>query len=327
MNSALTKSAIRSYGVVAAVLVMAAWLRLGTLLLTVLFSYFALEALCFKGRRWLAVVLFLICLSGAFTGFGLFMHQAAIELPKIVAKAVPAVVHYADNHGFTLPITDMDDLKDAAPNMVRQSLGAVGNFAKIATKEFVMLVAGVVIAIGIFINRVPETPARPNLYEYYESMIHSRFNAFYQSFERVMGAQLIISAVNTAATAAYLLSTAMRPYAGLLIPLTFICGMLPIIGNLISNTLIVGIALGLVSPMAALWAFGFLVVIHKLEYFLNSKVIGSRIRHPMWMTLIGLIVGEYLMGVPGVILAPVVLSFIKVEGSRYPVQPDLPNGA
>jgi len=119
----------------------------------------------------------------------------------------------------------------------------------------------------------------------------------------------------------------MRPYAGLLIPLTFICGMLPIVGNLISNTLIVGIAFGLVSPGAALGAFVFLVVIHKMEYFLNSKVIGARIRHPMWLTLIGLILGEYLMGIPGVILAPVILSFLKVEGSRYPVAMEIPNGA
>jgi len=60
------------------------------------------------------------------------------------------------------------------------------------------------------------------------------------------------------------------------------------------------------------------VLIHKLEYFLNSQIIGSRIRQPMWLTLVGLIVGEYLMGIPGVILAPVVLHYIKVEASRFP---------
>ena len=326
MNSALSKSVVRSYGVVAGALVLAAWLHLGTLLLTVLFSFFALSRLCFLGRKWLAVVLFIVFLFGAFFGFGLFIHQAIVELPRIVAKAVPAVVQYADNHGVNLPITDLEDLKDAAPNMVRQSLGTLGNFAKIATKEFVMLAAGVVIAIGIFVNRIPQAPAELNLYSFYESMIHSRFHAFYQSFEKVMGAQLIISLVNTVATAVYLLSSSMRPYAGLLIPLTFICGMLPIVGNLISNTLIVGIAFGLVSPGAALGALVFLIVVHKMEYFLNSKVIGSRIRHPMWMTLIGLILGEYLMGIPGVILAPVILSFLKVEGSRYPVAMEIPNG-
>ena len=60
----------------------------------------------------------------------------------------------------------------------------------------------------------------------------------------------------------------------------------------------------------------FLVVLHKLEYFLNSKVIGDRIKNPMWLTLLGLIIGETLMGIPGMILAPVVLHYIKVEASK-----------
>jgi len=119
------------------------------------------------------------------------------------------------------------------------------------------------------------------------------------------------------ATAIFVLSTSMVPYAGIVIPLTFICGLLPIVGNLISNTLIVGIALGLVSPQMALGALVFLVGIHKLEYLLNSKIIGGRILHPMWLTLTGLILGESLMGIPGVILAPVILNYLKVEGSRY----------
>jgi predicted PurR-regulated permease PerM len=55
------------------------------------------------------------------------------------------------------------------------------------------------------------------------------------------------------------------------------------------------------------------VTIHKLEYFLNSRIIGGRIDHPMWLTLLALIIGERLMGISGIILAPVVLSFIKVE--------------
>ncbi len=36
----------------------------------------------------------------------------------------------------------------------------------------------------------------------------------------------------------------------------------------------------------------------------------------MWLTLIGLVLGEKLMGIPGMILAPVVLHYIKVEASH-----------
>jgi predicted PurR-regulated permease PerM len=68
-----------------------------------------------------------------------------------------------------------------------------------------------------------------------------------------------------------------------------------------------------VSPKLAISALVFLVLIHKMEYFLNSKIIGDRIRNPVWLTLIALIIGEELMGFPGLILAPVVLNYLRVE--------------
>ena len=104
----------------------------------------------------------------------------------------------------------------------------------------------------------------------------------------------------------------------MIIVLTFLCGLLPIIGNIISNTLIVAVSFT-ISPNMALIALIFLIAIHKLEYFLNSKIIGDRIKNPMWLTLIGLVLGEKLMGIPGMILAPVVLHYIKVEASRNKV--------
>jgi predicted PurR-regulated permease PerM len=81
----------------------------------------------------------------------------------------------------------------------------------------------------------------------------------------------------------------------------------------------------------ALFALVFLILIHKLEYFLNSKIVGDRIKNPMWLTLIGLVVGEKLMGVPGMVLAPIVLHYIKVEASlnktAEPLPAAMPQGA
>jgi len=312
----LSRSTRISYLAVVSVFAAAALLHLASLLVTVFFALFALKKLNFKQRKWLALTLFLVLVVAALYGVGFFCHRAVKELPKIVADGIPHIVKYADSHGVNLPFSDLDDIKEAAPKITQDSIKYIGNFAKLATMESVMLLAGIVIAIGIFVNSRPTAPPE-NLYAQYESAIQDRFSALYRSFETVMGAQLLISLINTAATAAFVLSTSLLPYAGIVIPLTFICGMLPIVGNLISNTLIVGIAFGLVSPQMALGAVVFLIVIHKLEYFFNSKIIGNRILHPMWLTLVGLILGEALMGIPGVILAPVVLNFLKVEGSRY----------
>jgi predicted PurR-regulated permease PerM len=65
-----------------------------------------------------------------------------------------------------------------------------------------------------------------------------------------------------------------------------------------------------------------LIVIHKLEYFLNSQIIGNRIEYPLWATLLGIVVGERLMGVPGMILAPVILHYIKSEAAALTPEAD-----
>src|SRR6266700_2062463 len=106
-------------------------------------------------------------------------------------------------------------------------------------------------------------------------------------------------------------------YGTFVVGLTFLCGLLPIVGNLISNAIIVGIAVTM-SPRLAIVALIFLIAVHKLEYFLNSKIIGDRIKNPVWLTLLALIIGERFMGIPGMILAPVVLNYIKVETSQLP---------
>ena len=54
-----------SYGVLALTIVLAGVLHLGTPLLVVLFSYFALRQLCYlTKRKWLALILFSIIVAG-----------------------------------------------------------------------------------------------------------------------------------------------------------------------------------------------------------------------------------------------------------------------
>ena len=216
----------------------------------------------------------------------------------------------------------LEDFKQASVDWLRAQLGYLGNFAKIATKEFAFLIIGIVVAISLFFNSQIDLErgqhaVQNNLYSFACDEILTRFRSFFESFNRVMGAQIIISALNTGFTAIYVLSIGL-PYAALVIVVTFLCGLLPIIGNLISNTIIVVLSFR-ISPQMAAWSLVFLVALHKLEYFLNSKIIGDRIKNPVWLTLLGLIIGERLMGIPGMILAPVVLNFIKVEASKIEI--------
>jgi predicted PurR-regulated permease PerM len=318
-----------SYVFMGVLLLLVGVLHLATPLLTALFAYFALNVLSFGRSRWLGLFLFLLLLTGVSMGFYFFIKHAYVTLPQIADRTIPAIVSYAEQVKVELPFTDLASLKVTALAMVKSKIANVGQYARAATVEAVSLIIGVVVAISIFLSIRLDFGAEPdagedNLYTAVGREVAERFRGFYASFFRVMGAQMLISAINTAFTSVFLIWNGY-PFVTVVIVLTFLCGMLPIIGNLLSNTLIVGLGFTL-SPKMAFAALVFLVVLHKGEYFLNSKIIGDRIRNPMWMTLLGLVIGEKLMGIPGMILAPVLLHFVKVEVSRNKLTPP-PAGA
>jgi predicted PurR-regulated permease PerM len=140
------------------------------------------------------------------------------------------------------------------------------------------------------------------------------------AFRHVVFAQMRISALNTALTALFLIVVLpavgiQLPLAKTLIAVTFLAGLLPVIGNLISNTAIVVVSLS-ISIYAAIGALIFLVAIHKLEYFFNARIIGSQIRARAWELLVAMLVMEAWFGVAGVIAAPIYYAYAKDELAR-----------
>lgn len=315
----MNKSARISYVIMALLLIVVGWFHIGTLVLAAMFGYFALEKFSFGRSKTLAVILYFIAVTSIGYGLFYFSRQAYVALPEIAETTIPAVVSYAERSGIELPFTDYASLKSLALNGVKDKFGNIGRYAGVVFVQLAMLLIGLVIALSLFLNARWEVDDDPNAVKnnIYSTVVHElilRFHNFYRSFCTVIGAQIIISLFNTTFTCVFLIWNGF-PYAMVILVLTFLCGLLPIVGNLLSNILIVGVGFT-ISPRIALIAFIFLVVIHKLEYFLNSKIIGDRIKSPMWLTLIGIVLGEKLMGIPGMILAPVVLHYVKLEASR-----------
>jgi predicted PurR-regulated permease PerM len=137
------------------------------------------------------------------------------------------------------------------------------------------------------------------------------------AFRRIVFAQVRISALNTLVTAVYLL--AVLPMLGIPLPLiktmivlTFFLGLLPVIGNLLSNSVVVIVSLSH-SVQTALLSLVFLVVIHKFEYFLNARIVGARICAQIWELLLAMLVMEAAFGLPGLVAAPVYYAWLKQE--------------
>lgn len=154
-------------------------------------------------------------------------------------------------------------------------------------------------------------------YKPLSSALHQRLVRLHQAFTQIVFAQVRIAGINAIFTGIFL--AVALPMAGIELPflktmilITFIAGMLPVVGNLISNTVIVIISLSHSLSTAAL-ALLFLVTIHKLEYFLNAKIIGAQINAKAWELLTAMIIMESMFGVPGVIAAPVFYAYLKTE--------------
>jgi predicted PurR-regulated permease PerM len=316
----MTTPARLSYGVLALTIILAGVLHLGTPLLVVLFSYFALRQLyVLTKREWLALILFIIVVAGVAAAAVYFTRAAILALPDVADTSIPSASAWAQKRQIELPFSDFESLRAVVIDTLKEEahyLRNVAHFAGSTTALLVFTVIGIVAAGSLFLKTGldPQRSAHPvknNLYSICCDEVSMRFRDFYRGFATVMGAQITISLINTILTALFVV-IARLPHAPLVVAITFLCGLVPIVGNLVSNTIIVFFALT-ISLKLAIAALVFLVVIHKLEYFLNSKIIGDRIRNPVWLTLIALIIGERLMGIPGLILAPVVLNYLRVE--------------
>jgi predicted PurR-regulated permease PerM len=316
----MTTPARISYGVLVLMLVLAGVLHLSAPLLAVLFSYFALrQLLLLTKRKWLALVLFILVAVGIAFCAVYFTRAALAALPEVAEHSIPSASAWAQARQIELPFTDFESLKALIIDTAKEEAHYLRNvirFAGTTTTTLLFLLIGIVVAVSLFFNSqldlYREThKTKNNLYSVLADEIATRFRDFYRSFATVMGAQITISLINTLLTAIFVLVFRL-PNGALVIAITFLCGLLPIVGNLVSNTIIVCLAFT-ISLNTAVFALFFLILIHKLEYFLNSKIIGDRIRNPVWLTLVALIIGERLMGIPGMVLAPVVLNYLRME--------------
>jgi predicted PurR-regulated permease PerM len=224
--------------------------------------------------------------------------SARIYLPPTIQSHVPQ---------------NLDDIERTAAIWLRShasDLQAIGErFGSVLIHMLVGMIIGAMVALTDL------TPSRelPVL----TRALEQRVSRLGQSFRRIVFAQIRISALNTVLTAIYLV--VLLPIMGVHLPLTktmilvtFVVGLLPVIGNLISNTVIVIVSLS-ISMYVAIGSLIFLVAIHKLEYFVNARIIGGQIHSRAWELLLAMLVMDAMFGIPGVVAAPIYYAYIKDE--------------
>ena len=211
-------------------------------------------------------------------------------------------------------LTDAENFKTTVVQWLKthaQTLRAGGLWLGIGLLHVIM---GVLLALLVFFRHVTQHgDVRGPL----AHQLIDKIERFGDAFARVATAQIKISAVNTTLTGLYLLVVlplfGIRiPFASTLVLITFICGLIPVLGNLISNTVITILSMG-VSIGTAVASLSFLVVIHKLEYLINSRIVGGETDSQAWEILMAIIIGEAAFGIGGVVMAPIIYAFVKRE--------------
>ena len=229
------------------------------------------------------------------------LHSARSWLPEKISKAIP----------------QQSDLLTKLSEWLRTHAAEIGTFGLGALKGIGLALFGVLLGALIAVSDA----TRSSSFGKVTTQLLAQVVALRESFWRVAIAQVKISGLNSALTAIYL--AIVLPMFGIQLPLiktliavTFIAGLLPVVGNLISNTVITIISLSH-SFAVAVAALCFLIVVHKLEYFINARIVGTQINARAWEILLCMMVMERLLGLVGVVAAPVFYAWLKAEWHRW----------
>ena len=289
-------------------------------LVDVLTPWLRLRALGHDGPRVLAVTLIATTVIAALIGIGIgiiaLLRHSGESVPLLMQKMAQII----EDARAALPAglqayvpEDAETLQGTIAEWLRTNAGALQLAGRGIGRSLVHVLMGMIIGALLSMQKAANPSERRPLSE--EIIRHAARLA--TAFQRVVFAQFWISLINTFFTWLYL-DVVLRlfgvdvPFVKILVALTFIMGLLPIIGNLISNTAIVVVCLSQGAPVAAA-SLVYLVVIHKLEYFLNARIIGSHINARAWELLIAMLVMEAAFGITGLIAAPIFYAYFKEE--------------
>jgi predicted PurR-regulated permease PerM len=219
-------------------------------------------------------------------------------LPTAVAEVLP---------------TTIEGLRQQLVDLLGDHVQKISLVGMESLKLFAHILLGMVVGGMAAVHHFGEHEAAPQLIH----ALRTRLKNLTVAFDKVVFAQVKISGLNTALTAAYLLIALPLfgihlPMATLLVLLTFAVGMLPVVGNLVSNTVIFVISLG-VSPLVGSASLVYLILIHKAEYFMNARIVGHEVQATAWELLSAMLLMEAVFGVVGLVAAPVVYAWLKAE--------------
>ena len=268
-----------------------------------------------RAERWLIVsAAFGLIVFTLLWGFDLLFRNGGLaRLLKLMADTLDQIRATAPPWLLDRLPESADAVQGALTEWLRSHAGEVQRWGGRALKVIVHIIIGLAIGIMAAAATAPQRHKRRPLV----ALAIDRMKNLDIAFRNVISAQLRIAAINSVLTAIYLIGVLPAlgyevPLAPTLIGFTFFASLLPIVGNLLSNAAITVAALT-VSLWLGIASLGYLVVIHKLEYFLNARITGTHTNVPTYGMLTSMIVLEAAFGVAGLVAAPIYCAWLTRE--------------
>lgn len=261
------------------------------------------------------VVLLVVVLMGlAAFGVGSLARYGGENVPALMQRMAEIVEHSREGLPewvVTYIPDDAEELRKTIVNWLREHVDLFQIAGAELGRAIVHVLIGMVVGALVSLERAKIRRAPLS------AALAASARRLGRAFRRVVFAQFSISVLNTLFTAVYVWLVLPAcgielPFTKTLVVITFVAGLLPIVGNLISNSVIFIVSLSQ-SLAVALASLAYLVVIHKLEYFLNARIIGGHIRAHAWEILLAMVFMEAAFGIAGLISAPIYYAYLKDE--------------
>lgn len=277
--------------------------NLGQMLLSILFTIFVLDfseniskVNNQKIKKLVSLLLSILIISAVSYGMYKSIQFMWLDFNKMIDQSEELIINQLKALGFSDSINTISDAYALIFNFLKSNLSVVTFSAGLVLK----VILGVI--LGVLFHFTSSFKVEQNSNDSWDNIMHKltyQANVLYLSFKDIMSIQVKISIMNTIIISILALGITnifygqFLPYWYVIIPLTAILSLVPVVGNLILNAVILLSTIQL-SPIYAGFGIGMFVLIHKLEFLVIGKQMEQKIGVALAIVLISMIIGESL---------------------------------
>jgi predicted PurR-regulated permease PerM len=243
----------------------------------------------------------------------------AIDVKNLINDSQPLIIKFLQEIGIT--IESVEEINEKIFEYLKTNIGILTTSAGLMFKVLIGIVFGI-----IFHFSKIESKSNSTLEGFIINDMKKYSKIIFNSFKNIMEIQVLVSIMNTtiisfvALGLTYILYGQFLPYWYILIPLTALFSLIPVIGNIIINILLLMTTIQ-ISVYYVLVGIGLFLVIHKLELIVIGKKMKEKVNIPFSFILISMLIGNLLFhSMSGMLLGMVIMLSLSNIAKRIKIK-------